>query len=332
MKPTTSVSLRSLAQSPLNLHKAAVYFLLALCSLACLPAALAQTAPTRDSSAPDAVARFKSFTEKPPVIEQIVFRVKRNFHLPIEANQGIETYIARYQDNAYFVQQIDSLDDFPFGPNKPTAYNPALSYLGRYENYYWHAAGDNFHETTDAGTNKDGKTNPVRKTSIGLCDSTLGSVLNFGIGNVNIGSLKWHDNTFEKIADTERPVLVKGTLSVAQGAPSQLKLSYGQYHWLIVYDYSIPMKPGFLPSGWTAYTIDEQGKPIPSSEVQIISCRIGRKQNKDRNAFLPKNVPYLEQIKCKSVYTNGEEFLVTSNGLVKPLVGLPLPFFSQPKP
>lgn len=335
MKPTTvfhhlAESGSSTPQPRSRLLNAVAGCVLSAGLLFCPTAALAQTAPTRDSVAPDVVARFKSFTEKPPVIERIVFRISRNVHLPIEVNQGNEIYVARYQDNAYLIQQIASLEEFPVGPDHPTAYRPLLSCLGRYENYYWNVTGNHFHETTDTQGTKDGESNPVRHANKALCDATLDSILNFGINNVSIGSIKWHDNAFEKMSDSEKPVLIKGSLTLSHSAPSQLRLNYGPYRWLVVYDYSIPMTPGFLPSGWTTYTMDEEGKPVFFSEVQILSCQIGNRRNKDRSVFLPKNVPFLDQVKCKSIYTNGEEFLATTNGLVKPAVGLPLPGFTPP--
>jgi hypothetical protein len=303
----------------------AVIALSFLCAPGLIPQAMAQKAPARNATSPDTVARFQSFLESPPVIDQIIFRVKRAAPLPIEVNQGEEIYVARFQNNAFIIRQLASLSEAPLGTNTPTAYQPRLISLGRFGNYYWLACADNFQETT--ATEPLDTPNPVRTATLKQYDTILGSVLNLGIANVDVGTLKWKGTTFETMSNADKPVRVKGTLTLSGDAPSQLRLSYDNYNWLVSYDYSIPMKPGYLPSGWTTRVFNEQGRAIPNVEVQILSCRLGHRPSKNRNDFLPKNVPFLDQIKHKSIYTNGFQYLVTPNGLVKPTPSPAQPIF-----
>lgn len=273
------------------------------------------------------VEEFKGLMEHPPVVGKLVFRVKSPPGQPGVDDEGFQTFYAKWQDNAFILQQLMAPDYAPGEKSSPTKFDPGLINAGRFENYYWFIAANNFQEWTDIGEYGIEKSNLVFAVNKRICGS-IGDVLNFGVRNAPVGSIKWKGSTFHVVSETDASINIEGTLVSADGKPSKMILKYGAFEWLVTYFYERPFGMACLPSRWTLQTFNK-GTPVFVSEVRILEFELMANKSDNKAAFLPGNVPFLSQVGNRIVLTNKKAYVVSSNGLGEANVGLPLPQFTE---
>ncbi len=275
---------------------------------------------------PELVEEFKGLMEHPPVVGKLVFRVKSPLGQPGVDDEGFQTFYAKWQDNAFILQQLTVLDYASGEKSSPKKFDPGLINAGRFDNYYWFVAANNFQEWTDIGEYGNEKSNLVFSVNKRICGS-IGDVLNFGVRNAAIGSIKWKGSTFDAVSETDASIKIKGTLVSAEGKPSKMILKYGPFDWLVTYYYERPFGMACLPSRWTLQTYNK-GTPVLVSEVRILEFELMASKSDNKAAFLAGNVPFLSQVGNRIVLTNKQAYVLSSNGLAEAKVGLPLPQFT----
>ncbi len=269
---------------------------------------------------------FRKFIENPQTVGRLVFRIKGPTLNGADAD-GFQDFYAKWQKNAFIVQQVSSLNDFPIGDQKPSSYHPELMSAGCYDDYYWFIGSNNFQEWTADGNSAKRKENPVYTVNQSIMGN-LADIMNLGVRNAEIGSIKWQGDSFQTKSVMDSSLEIQGTLSSSNGRPTQMTLKYGQFDWLVTYYYAKPFGLVFLPSGWTIYFVDN-GKKMKYMDVQILDFDVMAEKSENRDEFLPKKISNIEKVKYHIIFSNGVAYASESNSLVRVPMSIPLVHFSS---
>ena len=279
---------------------------LQLLTLAVLIAAFISSGYADDGS--NDSEQFKAFIQNPPIISELIFRVKASSNQPGVDRDGYQRFFIKWQSNAFLLRQLAPVD-------LPTSASPLITNQvkyyngGAYEDYHWVVGLNNFQEWTGREETNNSVAHVNTMVYSKLCD-----VLNFGILNVRAGTLRWSNNTFSMPSADAPGVIISGALISSNGRPSLLRLKYGTYDWEVVYTYDKPLSVSYLPSHWDIIPTWQKGRRVISGTYEIVSIELSD-HLQDRDQFLPEQIPQLAYNRFHSVFTNGALYNVSSNGL-----------------
>ena len=203
---------------------------------------------------------------------------------------------------------------------------------GKYDNYYWTYILNTLQEWTDEGelSKKTNNSVFIGNTTI---ENILAGIVNCGVRDVGIGSIRWKGDAFETKSATIDGLIVKGKLLTSAGKSSEMQLKYGQNDWLVTYDYSKTVGVPFLPWRWTLQAGVNENL-ILNTEVQIVTIELGS-QMETRDAFSLNQILQSATVLNRIVLTNNAKYFLVSNGVAvkfeKVPSGLPLSSSELPK-
>jgi hypothetical protein len=232
---------------------------------------------------------FKEFLMAPPIIKNLVFRIKDPGPMggPIEYDprsgglrmkdsldamnpnvwgldeEGFKWYLARWQPGVFLLRQI-----VPGSGSSPDKAEPqALLSFGRYEGTYWAHRGGVLQVYERLAEQDDRFGRPVMNL-VNAGEEMLSGVLNFGARNLDVGTIEWRGNYFHASSARKEGITVRGELQVEDGLATGMKLHYNEFPYEVHYIYS-EEEPDHLPSG---YILSYVGNPDPEvrSEVRIV--------------------------------------------------------------
>ncbi len=229
---------------------------------------------------------FEAFMENPPVIKEIVFEKYWPGDRTNLKNDSIPktTYLlARWQPNAYFINQADSL---PEALGQVDIDHP-LTY-GRYDSNYWHFVGRRHKEQMtwdDAGDLEQQRTNVVFRLN-SLEFSELQNVLNFGVRWADIGSINWKDDRFDCYSENTRNRNIGTLIRDDEGRAKQLQLHLiyndpktpkpREFDWQIDYFYETNIFKPFLPNRFVITASAPGLSPRKIDQITILSLVTNR--------------------------------------------------------
>lgn len=218
------------------------------------------------------VEALKSFVESPPIIEEVDFKIT---HPPTWPLPPIQIFTARWQPSALFLEQwqTDKLQEITNIP-------PYIRATGHYENYYWDFIGKNktLTEWEDKSDSPKDSHNGSYSASLSAIDD-VSRVLNIGIPNLGIGTIKWQGDTFEAASDLtgarKHGTLIRSATGYAEKLTLKEELHGKASEIEIVYSYPTNLELPFFPSKLSASLI-EGDKKVLLEEIFVSSLKISK--------------------------------------------------------
>jgi len=164
------------------------------------------------------VDRLKRFTEAPPVIRELVYKIRGG-----DFGSNYVFFFAQWQTNAFSLRSGSSLERLTSGIVDADGF-----YAGRYETNYWlFRTGRNFERWTDTAehVSKKDPRHPTRNSlppMTKIASNWLSFVLNFGVSDVPIASINWEGDRFRAL--TAIGAKIDGTLVSTSDSPSVLEM------------------------------------------------------------------------------------------------------------
>ena len=195
------------------------------------------------------VQNLESFVSNPPNIKQMTFQY-------VDISSDTNYCIFRWQKNAYLFEEYSSKEDMV---SQQTS--NLLTACGRFDGFFWYydkgSGISEYQETTQSKTNK--LFNPVLEPCEALAE-TPSVLMNMGIANLEVGSIKWTDGSYSNI--TIHGYISSGSLNYWSGRLTKdgefltipLGLSYSvrdtngiaSYPYYISYSYETDQVSGAL--------------------------------------------------------------------------------------
>jgi hypothetical protein len=157
---------------------------------------------------------LKSFTQRPPIISNLIFHEKDYLR-----KAAPDTWVlARIQPNGIFLREADSPDLL-----RSNAHYPMRRLIGHFGSNYWYygLAGHDLTSWTDDGSQRKDRTNSAYYSSR-VAEDIISEVLNVGVRNAKVGSLRWARDNFECTSDMTGATM-RGSLIVTNGTPAELR-------------------------------------------------------------------------------------------------------------
>ncbi len=263
------------------------------------------------------IEQCKSFISSPPIIEELIWELKiappgkrHNPEDDLGASTNFQRFIARWQPDARFVYQV-----FPEYVSTNTVMNwTSVSVFG---SKHW--------QMDPSGTlilwHDDGSP-PPRKASVNFAESSvsyltyrLAEVLNMGVFNLGISSIRWQGDTFSA-TNSKIGLRFHGLLHASpDGIPSHLDLQaqIGTNSRALAVLYSFDRDTGlpYLPNQ-IRVTESMAGKERERALIKIKSIKLAS-QPAAEEAFLPKTNLLGVPVQLR-FYTNGAYYALSDNG------------------
>jgi hypothetical protein len=268
------------------------------------------------------IEQFKDYLRSPPPVEDIVF-VKKQIANPLYPMPGglapTDTsliYRGAWQSNAFFIQELKSLDDLETFTNR-------LLLAGAYESSYWHYDPNN---DLFKGLNPQGMPRLEAARKYPAYAASLNGRLAMAQA-IQLGllikpySLKWAGNTFSAIA--YNPMIqeernVAGELQISNSIPCLAKLTVAGVpgHFSLAFSFTTNVGCDFLPnesrlSAWT-----EGDGYVPLAAYRFIKVRLAEGELPARlfgpDRFIIPNVTKL------TAYTDGQIHKLGQKPLIDP--------------
>lgn len=283
--------------------------------------------PAVSSAAPienrtNSSALFKRFVAEPPIIQELIYTMD-SVRLPKYASNNAREYRARWQPNALLVEEI--------GPSEKTDLKgnrfKFLFRSGKYDDFYWQSLNEiDFcsYRSADGNIVADTNSQFTKKNSVYntyvTARSWLADILNMGIMDVGVGSIKWVGNSFDALSQGTGGKIL-GVLSETQdGKPLEMRLQYlhenSVYHYSVMYFFEADIGLSFIPSRIMT-TFQDEGTNRFISKIVIKSLKTSETPL-GAAAFDFKHLVRSGKSQLFT-FTNDAMFAVSTNGLTSVL-------------
>jgi hypothetical protein len=264
--------------------------------------ALHGAAAAESAAAPGPVGHeVKRFMEAPPSIQKLVFRLRGPESMPLlravdpktgkyamgvaDGNdakvrskwgvdeEGFVWYLARWQSNAFLLQQIHPE---PVAREGITNLDPmGFASFGKCDGHYWYLRGTTLQEETQSASKYQGS-NHLAGTVDALGKGILSKVLNLGVQNIGIGTIRWDGDGFEAASVAVPGVRIVGKADFEGRGLSRLNLLYNQHSLRVDYFYQedAPLSLRFLPNRFVTHSLSG-AKGVTICEAEILCIQVG---------------------------------------------------------
>jgi hypothetical protein len=284
-----------------------------------LPSA-SQAADGSPSDKLSQLEKFKEFISSPPVISNLVYETNPLL-LSLTPSKG--TWVqARWQTNGIFWRRFQKSSEIP---DEGKSVSMAVS---RFNNEYWGYSDLGGSRYYTAPMSAAGRTSFEERQvpenryneAVMMCNSMedeLSSVLNMGIPNLEIGSIRWKSNSFSAISRLAR-TKINGTIQLSSnGVPEGIRLVIERggtnYNYLVEYQYQSPLSLPFIPNIIALSFVSGERKKAP--EIRRIHELTVGSTSSPKSAFDYKHLVVSNP--AKGIFTNGMSYVVTPKGLVE---------------
>lgn len=226
------------------------------------------------------VDAFKNFLASPPPIARIVFKKRDLYQYKFPGAPQVNTNAYRYfdatwQNTDFVLREAESLDQLEAPRTN------AFFVYGKNGSTFWKIVGDNYVYWVDKNSKYSAEYVPVQSlppdedilVSVSIVRNALLQAINMGIGQLKLGTLNWHGDSFAAEDQSGQPVA--GELIVENGVPVEIRYHRGKNSsnpMVLEYTYSTTGSP--LPDKFHDEYTDKIGIRTAFSEFEIISLQV----------------------------------------------------------